>query len=165
MTVGIEGRIGEAQILLKSLMGELREVDPQTPREQIIQDDVLLILAKVRNGIIERKPETILSSIELKEENPLRDTTVKTEAIEIETKVSPNNQNKIILATEKSCAHFWMIEAPNGPESKGICKHCGVTKEFFNAFPEFNPFKQKKINLDILEPETELEDFESSRQK
>jgi hypothetical protein len=31
------------------------------------------------------------------------------------------------------CAHFWMIDAPNGPISNGTCKHCKQTREFQNS--------------------------------
>jgi hypothetical protein len=178
MKTGIEGRAGETQILLKSLMGELKKVDPQTPKEQIMQDDVLLILTKVRSGIIERKPEVILSFTELESkeecpsekeeivmegENSLQKSTVIIETAKVEIKVSPDNQNKTILTAEKSCAHFWDIEVPNGPSSKGVCKHCGEKKEFLNAFPTFNPLRKKSITLDIPEPEAELEDLDLSR--
>jgi hypothetical protein len=45
--------------------------------------------------------------------------------------------------TEKqACHHFWVIEVANGPSSIGTCKYCGETKEFFNAFPTFNPLKK-----------------------
>ena len=32
-----------------------------------------------------------------------------------------------------SCAHFWMIETPNGPTSQGVCKLCGMQQEFRNS--------------------------------
>lgn len=28
--------------------------------------------------------------------------------------------------------HHWQIDEPNGILSRGICKHCGATKEFKN---------------------------------
>ena len=30
------------------------------------------------------------------------------------------------------CIHHWIIEAPDGPISKGFCKYCGITAEFLN---------------------------------
>ena len=33
------------------------------------------------------------------------------------------------------CQHYWIIETPNGPTSKGVCKHCGATKKFDNYWP------------------------------
>ena len=36
--------------------------------------------------------------------------------------------------TKASVDHFhrWRIDEPNGPRSTGVCKVCGVTKEFKN---------------------------------
>ena len=31
------------------------------------------------------------------------------------------------------CAHYWVIESPNGPTSVGACKHCGAVREFKNS--------------------------------
>ena len=30
-------------------------------------------------------------------------------------------------------AHHWVIDAPNGRESRGTCKHCGETRVFPNS--------------------------------
>ena len=35
--------------------------------------------------------------------------------------------------TPGTCVHHWMIEAPNGRESSGRCKRCGVSKAFNNS--------------------------------
>ena len=43
---------------------------------------------------------------------------------------------------KEPCRHFWVIDVANGPMSGGQCKYCGMKKEFFNAFPEFNPLKK-----------------------
>jgi hypothetical protein len=32
-----------------------------------------------------------------------------------------------------NCIHHWIIDAPNGRESQGSCKRCGVTKSFANS--------------------------------
>jgi len=34
------------------------------------------------------------------------------------------------------CNHYWVIESPRGPTSGGICKFCGVRKEFDNWGPD-----------------------------
>lgn len=34
---------------------------------------------------------------------------------------------------QASCVHHWIIESPNGRESRGVCKHCGLQKEFVNS--------------------------------
>ena len=31
------------------------------------------------------------------------------------------------------CIHYWVIEPPTGPTSKGICKRCGSEREFVNS--------------------------------
>lgn len=31
------------------------------------------------------------------------------------------------------CAHYWLIESPNGPTSQGTCIHCGEEREFRNS--------------------------------
>jgi hypothetical protein len=35
-------------------------------------------------------------------------------------------------ATKQVCHHYWIIESPAGPASKGVCKFCGARKEFMN---------------------------------
>jgi len=34
---------------------------------------------------------------------------------------------------EKDCIHYWIIDFPEGPISTGVCKHCGIEKNFFNS--------------------------------
>ena len=36
-------------------------------------------------------------------------------------------------AQASTCVHHWLIEAPNGRESQGRCKRCGVVKAFTNS--------------------------------
>ncbi len=33
-----------------------------------------------------------------------------------------------------SCRHYWVIESPEGPTSRGVCKFCGQGKEFYNSW-------------------------------
>ena len=33
-----------------------------------------------------------------------------------------------------TCTHHWIIETPNGPISKGVCKLCGEEREFSNQY-------------------------------
>ena len=35
--------------------------------------------------------------------------------------------------TVEGSAHFWVIDAPNGPTSHGTCKVCGISQEFRNS--------------------------------
>lgn len=32
-----------------------------------------------------------------------------------------------------ACVHYWVIEPPDAPISKGVCKYCGEEKEFMNS--------------------------------
>lgn len=32
-----------------------------------------------------------------------------------------------------TCAHHYVLEAPNGPTTTGVCRHCGQTREYRNA--------------------------------
>ncbi|MFQ5917764.1 MAG: hypothetical protein ACE5I0_08150 [Candidatus Binatia bacterium] len=34
------------------------------------------------------------------------------------------------------CRHYWIIETAKGPTSEGVCKYCGVEKEFLNSLPD-----------------------------
>ncbi|MSQ08310.1 MAG: hypothetical protein EXR57_01665 [Dehalococcoidia bacterium] len=45
----------------------------------------------------------------------------------------PDASNTHVKVVE--CAHFWRIESPAGPTSRGKCKHCGSTQEFMNSIP------------------------------
>ena len=36
-------------------------------------------------------------------------------------------------ATQATCVHHWLIEAPNGRESTGRCKRCGIARSFTNS--------------------------------
>jgi hypothetical protein len=36
--------------------------------------------------------------------------------------------------TTESCIHFWRLESPGGPTSKGVCKKCGAVGEWINSF-------------------------------
>ena len=34
------------------------------------------------------------------------------------------------------CHHYWIVDSPNGPTSRGVCKLCGAEKEFNNYGPD-----------------------------
>lgn len=37
-------------------------------------------------------------------------------------------------ATQRmGCVHHWVLESPSGRESAGVCKRCGLTRNFANA--------------------------------
>ena len=49
------------------------------------------------------------------------------------------------------CGHYWSIEAANGPTSIGTCRICGEKKEFYNAFPDFNPLRRSHNPMTLPE--------------
>lgn len=58
----------------------------------------------------------------------------------------------------QSCHHYWVIEVANGPSSSGTCKYCGETKEFLNAFPDFNPLRKNANPLRLPKlPDVEID--------
>lgn len=45
------------------------------------------------------------------------------------------NKSKAILEEpvgRDKCRHYWVIESAKGPISRGVCKFCGMEKEFKN---------------------------------
>jgi hypothetical protein len=38
------------------------------------------------------------------------------------------------------CCHHWIIETPDGPMCKGVCKFCGSKKEFDSFGPYSKPW-------------------------
>ncbi len=47
------------------------------------------------------------------------------------TTPSPKNQRK--LDEFMACTHHWVIEAPNGHVSRGVCKLCEEVRDFENS--------------------------------
>jgi hypothetical protein len=68
-----------------------------------------------------------------------------------------------VQALKEPCRHFWVIEVANGPMSGGKCKFCGAKKEFYNAFPEFNPLRKgtNPFNLPRMDKVEVKEDSKS----
>ena len=73
-------------------------------------------------------------------------------------------KEKLPVKKQKAtCHHFWVIEVANGPKSVGTCKYCGETREFFNAFPTFNPLKKNSNPLALPRlPAVEIDDEDKS---
>ena len=40
---------------------------------------------------------------------------------------------EIEVAERPNGAHHWVIASPNGAMSRGVCKNCGIEKEFPNS--------------------------------
>jgi len=55
------------------------------------------------------------------------------------------NMSEVVIKPEK-CVHYWIIESPNGPTSKGWCKYCGIKADFFNDLQE----SLSKFEISIL---------------
>ncbi len=32
----------------------------------------------------------------------------------------------------RQCGHYWLIDSPGGPTSKGVCRLCGIERQFRN---------------------------------
>jgi hypothetical protein len=47
---------------------------------------------------------------------------------------------------EGDCVHYWVIDPPEGPISKGVCKICGDEKEFKNYVP-YSPWEKESAPL------------------
>ena len=62
-------------------------------------------------------------------------------------------QEKNILkpqTKQKQCVHHWIIESPDGPTSFGICKKCGLVKEFLNNWQDSLINGNNHSNYNIL---------------
>lgn len=66
-------------------------------------------------------------------------------------KVKTKVEEKEAQAQQPACGHYWVIDAANGPTSIGICKFCGEKKEFYNAFPDFNPLRRSHNPMTLPE--------------
>jgi len=55
-------------------------------------------------------------------------------------------QQKKKPTSKTECVHYWVIESPRGPVSKGVCKYCGATSEFRNYMP-YPSWEGKMPNL------------------
>jgi hypothetical protein len=69
---------------------------------------------------------------------------------------------KQIPRSKLECAHYWVIEAPQGPISIGKCKYCGAVSEFKNyvPFPSWENRASRYNNhsdLTIIESEEDVE--------
>jgi hypothetical protein len=42
-----------------------------------------------------------------------------------------------------TCTHHWILSAPNGPTSLGVCKYCEETKRFFNTDQEGHAWSRR----------------------
>ena len=75
-----------------------------------------------------------------------------------EVKGKPGN-----CVAEDQCRHYWIIEIANGPKSRGVCRYCGVSRDFLNSIPDLNAPKRRTHPLDLPEiSEVELDEGSKS---
>ena len=55
---------------------------------------------------------------------------------------STENQGKLTEYLHAHCAHYWVIDVPNGPISEGVCQRCGHVRGFNNS-AEYTPMLTK----------------------
>ena len=79
-------------------------------------------------------------------------------------------KNKLKEATrkpveEKECRHYWIIESASGPISRGVCKFCGVEREFRNSWPPDSTYAGRDTHVfelpDLLDAKSENEPEDS----
>ena len=56
---------------------------------------------------------------------------------------SRGNAERLTDFIASNCAHHWVIAAPNGPTSEGVCQRCGHQREFQNSLPHKSSFSKK----------------------
>jgi hypothetical protein len=52
---------------------------------------------------------------------------------------------------QKQCAHYWIIDSPNGRTSTGVCKFCGTVNEFSNDFGDILKHKKPPADSDNMQ--------------
>ena len=48
------------------------------------------------------------------------------------TSVNMRSPSQVSLDGNAECIHHWVIDVPDGPLSKGLCRLCGEAREFRN---------------------------------
>ena len=54
------------------------------------------------------------------------------------------------LAEAPTCQHHWVVDAPAGAESRGVCRKCGAIKGFRNATQDFVWEEERSADLGFL---------------
>jgi hypothetical protein len=57
-----------------------------------------------------------------------------------EVKVAPKESRALGV-----CRHYWVVDSPNGPTSRGVCKLCSAEKDFWNSEPD--SWRQDDISM------------------
>lgn len=58
-------------------------------------------------------------------------------------------QTEIRPAAAGRCTHHWVIETPNGAASAGVCKRCGVSKQFTNSLENAGWDRGLEVDRDL----------------
>lgn len=61
------------------------------------------------------------------------------------------------VVSKQTCMHYWVIKSANGPVSRGMCRFCGIEREFSNYPTECgiqqSTFRELPGGLDQGEPD------------
>jgi len=68
------------------------------------------------------------------------------------------------ITARDTCGHHWKIEEAQGPTSRGVCKLCGMEREFLNTMPEGYPALARDKRVLKL-PEMQGVDFDEEKSK
>jgi len=56
---------------------------------------------------------------------------------------------RAINGSRRRCCHHWILETPNGATSAGVCRSCGRSRSFHNAFEDIRDL-QRRARLQSL---------------
>ncbi|MDD4859707.1 MAG: hypothetical protein PHR56_05830 [Dehalococcoidales bacterium] len=64
-----------------------------------------------------------------------------------------NEQTAIstVPKTVNGCCHYWLIESPNGSQSRGVCKFCNEEREFDNLLYHYSPKGNRRGDRNVFE--------------
>lgn len=70
------------------------------------------------------------------------------------------SQGKVAVAQKPQaagvCRHYWLIDTPSGPVSRGVCKLCGEEREFKNYLD--TPYRDDDLSLDQVSTGAQFRD-------
>ena len=62
------------------------------------------------------------------------------------------------------CRHYWLIESSKGPTSKGVCKFCGMKRDFNNYWSETPPESDTRVSRTRTAEATNVGESESEEE-
>lgn len=57
---------------------------------------------------------------------------------------SEKNQAHLTEYISAHCAHHWLIPPSSGPTSEGVCRRCGLHRQFLNSLDTGSPWSRPK---------------------